>query len=169
MNIYWYRPNDPFDLLYDVLSLVTPFLFFCLSEMFVENVKSEKKILSEPLPPLIQDFWDLRDFRSWWRSRKKKCRSPPPPPPPAIRYWFAPMVLVHQRFQHPPDGAAAPRGLDVHSPSKLRADWWWWPQGSLRDSEWSLRSLQNEWITQMFTPNQWRHQGGAWGGKCPPS
>ena len=29
-----------------------------------------------------------------------------------------------------------------------------WPQGSLRDSEsWSLRSLQNEWITQMFTPN----------------
>ena len=28
-----------------------------------------------------------------------------------------------------------------------------WPQGSLGDSEWSLRSLQNEWITQMFTPN----------------
>ena len=28
-----------------------------------------------------------------------------------------------------------------------------WPQGSLRDSEWSLRSLQNEWITQMFTQN----------------
>ena len=27
-----------------------------------------------------------------------------------------------------------------------------WPQGSLRDSEWSLRSLQNEWITQIFTP-----------------
>ena len=26
-----------------------------------------------------------------------------------------------------------------------------WPQGSLRYSEWSLRSLQNEWITQMFT------------------
>ena len=24
--------------------------------------------------------------------------------------------------------------------------------GSLRDSEWSLRSLQNEWITQMLTP-----------------
>ena len=34
-----------------------------------------------------------------------------------------------------------------------------WPQGSLRDSEWSLRSLQNEWIVNntnvhsKFTPN----------------
>ena len=28
-----------------------------------------------------------------------------------------------------------------------------WPQGSLGIPEWSLRSLQNEWITQMFTPN----------------
>ena len=28
-----------------------------------------------------------------------------------------------------------------------------WPQGSLGIPEWSLWSLQNEWITQMFTPN----------------
>ena len=28
-----------------------------------------------------------------------------------------------------------------------------WPQGSLGITEWSLWSLQNEWITQMFTPN----------------
>ena len=28
-----------------------------------------------------------------------------------------------------------------------------WPQWSLGLPEWSLWSLQNEWITQMFTPN----------------
>ena len=28
-----------------------------------------------------------------------------------------------------------------------------WPQGSLGIPEWSLWSLQNEWITQIFTPN----------------
>ena len=28
-----------------------------------------------------------------------------------------------------------------------------WPQGSLGIPEWSMWSLQNEWITQMFTPN----------------
>ena len=41
---------------------------------------------------------------------------------------------------------------------RVNLEWIWseileWPQWSLKNFEWSLRSLQNEWKLQIFTPN----------------
>ena len=114
---------------------------------------------------------------------KKVSESPPPPPPiNFFRPGVASIMACMQCHTPPPlcKNPAYATGYSLNkkewicslfkewilekSEIRVNLEWIWsehlfyslileWPQGSLGIPEWSLWSLQNEWITQMFTPN----------------